>query len=442
MDFLYNSLIITLTVTEMERKTPVRRGFLGIAAILASAGLHAQTTDNWFSTVEFNPVFSTQSGADPAFNINYTANRRISDYVSVGVGAGVEETWKFKGSPMLPVFARVHAEDFSKKFSPFAHFDIGYEVGFGDNTNGLMINPVVGVRYGAFSLGVGYRGFKSSMSGSKFASAVSINLAYTFGLHRADSWFTRALSRLQFSIGTGALFPAGKGYDASLNHDMKTHSGAPVGTQTVGSKLTYGPGGALSLALTYPVYRNLYVGLSAGVNLYTDKATRYSDMDFVPGGRDLEYRYGHDGYRTYGQYYDWLMSSSIGQCSSENDTRYMVFMAARVKYKLKEFTFGGKFYPYAQCDIGGYVYDHDCGGKGLYLAPEVGVSMAVGSRHSLDLGIGYTPLRGHKYEIDENPEFLGVGQIVQPWGFIAAPYTHEKGTRTIGALKVSLGYTF
>lgn len=428
----------------MERKTPVRRGFLGIAAILASAGLHAQTTDNWFSTVELNPVFSTQSGADPAFNINYTVNRRISDYVSLGVGAGIEETWKFKGSPMLPVFARVHAEDFSKKFSPFAHFDIGYEVGFGDNTNGLMINPVVGVRYGAFSLGVGYRGFKSSMSGSKFASAVSVNLAYTFGLHRADSWFTRALSRLEFSIGAGALFPAGKGYDASFTHDVVARSGAPVGTQTTGSKLTYSPGGALSLALTYPVYRNLYVGLSAGVNLYTDKKSRYSDMDFVPGGRDLDYGRAASQYWKYGEFYDWLMSAfGRNQFSSENDTKYMVFMAARVKYKLKELTFGGKFYPYAQCDIGGYIYDHDCGGKGMYFAPEVGISMSVGSRHSLDLGIGYTPLKGAKYEVDETPKsFHGPNNIVQDWDFIDAPYTYEKGSRTLGALKVSLGYTF
>ena len=147
------------------------RGFLGIATLLGATALPAQTTDNWYSTVEFNPVFSTQSGGEPSFNINYTFNRKVADYVSLGAGVGIEESWKFKGTPMLPVFARVQAEDFSKTFSPFARFDIGYEAGFGDVKGGLMINPTVGVRYGALSLGVGYRGFKSSISGSKKSSA-------------------------------------------------------------------------------------------------------------------------------------------------------------------------------------------------------------------------------------------------------------------------------
>ena len=413
------------------------RGFLGIATLLGATALPAQTTDNWYSTVEFNPVFSTQSGGEPSFNINYTFNRKVADYVSLGAGVGIEESWKFKGTPMLPVFARVQAEDFSKTFSPFARFDIGYEAGFGDVKGGLMINPTVGVRYGALSLGVGYRGFKSSISGSKFASAVSVNLAYTFGMHGADSEFSRALRKIEFSMGVSALFPCGKGFDEKRTHKVYTQRDEVlVGTQTVGGKLSYNPGGAFSIALTYPVYRNLYLGVSGGISLYSSEDKYFSNMEFEPGGRDLSYGLAGSNYYTYGEFYDFSIDHFMPYESKESD--FQVFVAARAKYKFRELTFGGKFFPYAQCDVGYIVHSEDTD-KGFYLSPEVGVSLAVGSRHSLDLGIGYTPLRADKYDKSEGFETFGG---IYENTYIRPPHGEYSGTKTIGALRISLGYTF
>ena len=77
--------------------------------------------------------------------------------------------------------------------------------------------------------------------------------------------------------------------------------------------------------------------------------------------------------------------------------------------------------------------------KGFYLSPEVGVSLAVGSRHSLDLGIGYTPLRADKYDKSEGVETFGG---IYENTYIRPPHGEYSGTKTIGALRISLGYTF
>lgn len=421
----------------MKSKAILLKSFLGIATLLTFQDSAAQSSDKWLGTVELNPVFSTQSGADPMFNVNFAVTRRLNDYIGLGAGIGIEESFKFKGSPMLPVFARIHAEDYNRKFSPYFNFDIGYEKGFGDNTSGMLINPTVGIRYDAFSLGIGYRGFKSHVSGSKMASAISVNLAYTFGFHRPDSEFIRALRKLEFSMSVSAVLCSSTAYDIS---EERTIIGTrnytehyEVGTQSTRSRLSYKSGGNLTLALTYPVYRNLYVGIAAGATVFKEKSAIEVGMDFLPG--TAETYWGLESYQKF------LANSRLRDGVREkDDTQYNVYVAARLKYKLREFTLAKRFFPYVQMDLGGFVASTDNLKNSVYFSPEIGMSMAVGSRHSLDLGIGYTVINTQKYSLPDKD--LGhIDPYSQYYYPLSGTAEYGKSAKR-GAFKITLGYTF
>lgn len=406
----------------MKTKAILTKGLLGIAAILSGSGTaSAEITDKWMGTVEFNPVFNTQSGVDPSFNINFVATRRVNEYFSAGVGIGLEESFKFKGTPSLPVFARFHAEDFSKMFSPYANFDLGYQAVFGDGKGGLLIAPTVGVRYDCFSVGIGYRGFKSTASGSKMSSAIAINLGYTFGLHKPDSEFLRALKKTEFSIAATALLGNSNAGEYSWSRFEAIYNG---GTRWGGhfaytNKPTYGTSGMFSIALTYPVWKNLYVGVAGGIMVTARK-----------GNYDVEITQIHEDDVERGEQYcrEWKALAN----DRDTDTEWGGFVAFRAKYKVKELTFGKRFYPYAQVDLGSFVGVDDYG-KGdaskFYFAPEVGVSMQVGNRHSLDIGVGYKPIWGESIFNDSD----------RVWD--SESYSSSK-FKKFGKLAISVGYTF
>lgn len=398
----------------MKSKTNILKGLLGIATFTSGLFASAQTTDKWFGTVEFNPVFSTQSGADPSFNINLTGSRKLNDYLAIGVGAGINESFKFSGSPAVPVFARVTAEDFSKKFSPFVTFDIGYVVTSG---KGLLVNPVAGIRYDGFTLGVGYHGFKSNQKGSQMASSVSIRLGYNFGYHHNPA-VANFFKKFEFSLSAGAAF-ASDNYGYHESYDI-----TDLGIEDIDTKHSVRPAGVFSAALTYPVWRNLYVGVAAIFSIYESGFNRTygfePDQDARPNAQEI---------------YESFASRVNGLYNDDYSSTTNIVIAGRLKYKFRELTLAKKLFPYAQLDLGGCVDYYN----GLYFAPEIGLSMAVGSRHSLDLGIGYTTLYTDDYKLPSE-EVLG---WTQPTGYFTdGRLPNFDGSKTLGAFKISLGYTF
>lgn len=86
----------------------------------------------------------------------------------------------------------------------------------------MIINPTIGVRYGAFSLGVGYYGYKPNKNGVKISNSVNIRIGYNFGYHYSKSPFAEALRDLEFSIDLGSRFPLGGGVDYYNKEDLMT----------------------------------------------------------------------------------------------------------------------------------------------------------------------------------------------------------------------------
>lgn len=307
--------------------------------------------DTWRGSVDVNPIISTEKGEDASLNINLSAIRKVSDYAGLGFGFGVNESFKFKTAPSVPVFVRFHSEEFSRETSPFLTVDAGYSFSIEDFDNsGFIINPTVGFRYKALSLGVGYYGSKSQASGSKFTSAINIRLAYTFGYHKSYSGFAEGLRKCEFGVSLGTLVPLS-------------------GTEAFSNDIAYGysSGADLDLSFLYPVTEKVYLGLAAGIGYINTKE--------------------YDNRYSFYEYY--------------KEKRGRLFLALRGKYKAKQLTFRERFYPYVQLDLGGcfdLAEDFD-----FYTSPEIGISMDIaGGAHSLDLGIGYTMVKKDKYEVSRS----------------------------------------
>lgn len=387
------------------------------AALLQGVYSEAQSTDAWRGSVEFNPMFYTESGADMSFNVNLTATRKVYDFLSVGAGIGVVESFNFKTDPIVPVFARFQAEDNSRAMSPFVTMDLGYGLNTGDlGTGGLIINPTVGFKYDAFSIGVGYYGYKSFASGAKMSNAINVRLGYNFGYHRSTSPLAKALRRLEFSIDLGMRFPMGTSYN-DYQEEISTlttiwNEDWIDERHTLEQSSGYAAIPDMTLALLYPVTDNFYAGLMAGFNLIRQKAyakivnTYYDYPDIVRGEYENNLNNPDDPYEI-------QTSAQVG---------------LRMKYKFKEIMIANRFYPFAQVDLGWDAnWNHE---SSFFCNPTAGLSIDVaGGNHSIDLGVSYVTQRLEKRTFDMYGEY--------GW------HLYENvDYENVGALRISLGYTF
>lgn len=291
--------------------------------------------------------------------------------------------------------------------------DIGYGLNTDDIGNGsLLINPTVGFKYGAFSLGVGYYGSKGFNSGAKMMSAINIRLGYNFGYHRSTSPFANALRKLEFSIDFGARMPLGAN-TSGYTEDVKTLTTVWGETwNSYESKLSwqskYSIAPDVTMALLYPVTEKFYVGAMAGLNLIINKSE----------AKDYTIYYSQPGV------VKWE-GTELSDHYDETTTQTSARVGLRMKYKVKEITLAKRFYPFAQLDLG---YDINWSSDpGFFYSPAVGISMDVaGGRHSVDLGVSY------------------VTQKVEDRHFVRYDNHNdwEYDYKNAGALRISLGYTF
>lgn len=143
----------------------------------------------------------------------------------------------------------------------------------------------------------------------------------------------------------------------------------------------------LTLSLIYPVTDNFYAGVMLG----------YSYMFSNDSGTYTYRRYDYPNVLEK----EWITSADLeikdeygytnGYRDSLGDSNQSIQVGARFKYKLREFTFAKRFYPYLQFDLG-YCYTDSDDNNSFFYAPSVGLSMDVNKgKHSINLGVSYVP---------------------------------------------------
>ena len=143
---------------------------LGAAAMSASAVT---------PFLEFQPI---QAGDHwTAFNFQGGITGKVHPNIALGVGVGITEEWNFKNSPLIPFFGRVDFSGRLGRLSPFFSFDVGYELNTNNTDYGaVLVNPMVGLKFGNWYGGIGYLGHCWTQSGSGTTSCFNMKIGYNF----------------------------------------------------------------------------------------------------------------------------------------------------------------------------------------------------------------------------------------------------------------------
>ena len=215
-----------------------------LTAIIACVTFTSKAEDKWQGIVNFDVANIDVKGNTPSFSVGLGAYQKVHPNVMLGFGAEIVESWNFKGSPSFPVFVGLHAEKFGEKFSPMIDFTAGYSFStFKFDNSGFFMNPLIGVRFGHYGLGVGYLGSTANAKNAQWSSAINIRLAYYFGYHK---------TKMSESIKNNTNF------GMELTADIPLNSGDVV-------RGTFGEG--LNLFLLYSVCDNFVVGPMVGMSL-------------------------------------------------------------------------------------------------------------------------------------------------------------------------------
>lgn len=127
---------------------------------------------------EFAPIIAGDN--NPAFNLQAGISHKVHPILSVGAGVGITQSWNFSYGPMIPIFVRGQLEKSVGGLTPYFSFDVGYEINTANTDHGaVLVNPMVGLRFGKFYGGIGYLGHcytgKYSGTGSNFALRLGMN---------------------------------------------------------------------------------------------------------------------------------------------------------------------------------------------------------------------------------------------------------------------------
>lgn len=147
-----------------------------LALVAAFATLTASAVTPF---LEFQPV---QAGDDwTAFNVQGGIKTAVHPNIDLGVGVGLTEEWNFKHSPLIPMFGRVDFHGRLGNLSPFFSFDVGYELNTNNTEHGaVLVNPMVGLKFGNWYGGIGYLGHCWTQKGSGSTNCFNMKIGYNF----------------------------------------------------------------------------------------------------------------------------------------------------------------------------------------------------------------------------------------------------------------------
>ena len=241
-------------------------------------------------------------------NIQFGAMHKANDILSFGGGIGITEPFKFNVAPNIPIFVRAQAEAKMEGVTPYFSFDAGY----GLNTDmieygSIIINPMVGVKFGNAYVGVGYYG-SALTKGGGMGSSMNIRLGYQFNNGINKSAVKNFFSKTYFSaeIG-GGIGLSNKGVKVRDNNG-----------DTNLEDIRFGNNISAQISWMYKIRPNWSAGIGIGVNTYLHRD-------------EFSVEYGKDEI-------EWLPSIPL----------YL-----RGQYTFKED--GSKIRPYIACDFGALI---------------------------------------------------------------------------------------
>lgn len=319
----------------------------------------AQAKEKNTSTfVEIQPIVGDCDALNVNFGVMYKANKNLS----FGGGIGLMEPYKFNVAPTIPIFVRAQAETALEGVTPFVSFDAGFGANTGNfDASTIMINPMVGVKFGSVYAGIGYHGAIPT-KGSGIANSVNFRLGYQFNNGIDNSAVKNFFSKTYFTAEIGG----GIGLTSIRKDEYDPGQGFNEEKMTIGNNIS------AQISWMYKFNPNWSAGIGIGLNTYVCK---YSDEEDPSNPYD-----GTD-------YVDWANSIPL----------YL-----RGQYTFKED--GEKVRPYIACDLGGLIRlsgDVNCSFNNLIFEPQVGVKFNDKYR----VALGVATCNGDSYDSDYGKGF-------------------------------------
>lgn len=148
-----------------------------LSLIIALTGVFSAKAVQPF--IEFQPI---QAGDGwTAFNFQGGFTGKVHPLISLGLGVGITERWSFDEGPLIPIFGRFEISGPLGRLKPFFSFDVGYEINTEDTHWGaVLVNPMAGLKFGSWYVGVGYLGHCWTPRHSSSTSTFNMKVGYEF----------------------------------------------------------------------------------------------------------------------------------------------------------------------------------------------------------------------------------------------------------------------
>lgn len=147
-----------------------------LTLLLAVVGLSASAVNPF---IEFQPVIAGKNYT--AFNFQGGIKGNVHPNIALGAGVGITEEWNFKNGPLIPIFGRAEFSGIFKGIKPFFSFDLGYEINTENTKYGaVLVNPMVGLKFGNWYGGVGFLGHCWTQKGSGSTGCFNMKIGYNF----------------------------------------------------------------------------------------------------------------------------------------------------------------------------------------------------------------------------------------------------------------------
>ncbi|MBD5370692.1 MAG: hypothetical protein HDR80_06015 [Bacteroides sp.] len=149
------------------------------AILLATLGVASLSASAITPFLEFQPVIAGDHYT--AFNFQGGITGKVHPNIALGAGVGITEKWNFDQGPLIPIFGRAEFSGRLGSLTPFFSFDVGYEINTENTDYGaVLVNPMVGLKFGNWYGGIGYLGHCWTQSGSGSTNCFNMKIGYNF----------------------------------------------------------------------------------------------------------------------------------------------------------------------------------------------------------------------------------------------------------------------